>query len=297
VKKPARASQSVTPYCGSQLRHLRTARRFSQMALALTAGVSARHVGFIELGRASPGRDVLLRLGAALSLTSDELASLLAAAGFAHETPPRVLASKEQLAPILAPVRALLDGLGKLPAALVDGHWDILLANAAYLTLSKWLGRDDFPGEPLVVTEAPRPNRVRELFDPAARSRIQNWTEVAGALVARVRQEERLTRDPALADLLEWALTRPGTPREWRDPFAPCPTYPIRVDLILGSRRVRLYSVVNAWATAFPGLRVEFLQPVDEPSERALDTIMAGPEARPWVSCLPSRRARRHRST
>ena len=266
------AKRAVVGYCGPQLRRLRVSRGMSQMALAFAAGVSARHVGFIELGRAFPGRDVLLRLGAALFLSEGEMGTLLAGAGFSPALTPPVGPTKEQLAQLVEPVRAILKNLGQLPAVLLDGRWDIVMANAAYVKLSiRVLGCDRFLRGPLAVTEPPRPNRLGELFNPAARSHIENWTDVAGTLIARVRQELRLTQDPTIAALLDRTLGGPGVPREWRaEGFVPTSSYPIRLHLRFGSRRLRLYSVVNAWATAFPGLRVELLQPVDERSQQEL---------------------------
>jgi transcriptional regulator with XRE-family HTH domain len=39
---------------GAQLRHWRSHRRLSQLDLALGAGISARHLSFVETGRARP---------------------------------------------------------------------------------------------------------------------------------------------------------------------------------------------------------------------------------------------------
>ena len=54
-----------TPPVGTLLRDWRQRRRLSQLDLALDTDVSARHLSFIETGRATPSRDMLLRLACA----------------------------------------------------------------------------------------------------------------------------------------------------------------------------------------------------------------------------------------
>src|SRR5436309_16106826 len=44
--------------CSSDLKHWRLAQRMSQLALALEAEISARHLSFLETGRALPSRDM-----------------------------------------------------------------------------------------------------------------------------------------------------------------------------------------------------------------------------------------------
>ena len=47
---------------GQLLRRWRAQRGLSQLALALDAGVSTRHLSWLETGRASPSRAMVLRL-------------------------------------------------------------------------------------------------------------------------------------------------------------------------------------------------------------------------------------------
>lgn len=55
----------------------------SQLSLALDAGVSCRHLGFLETGRARPSANMVARLADALGLESAERDRLLLAAGLA----------------------------------------------------------------------------------------------------------------------------------------------------------------------------------------------------------------------
>ncbi len=50
------------------LKRWRRKRRLSQLDLALCAGVSQRHVSFLESGRAHPSRDMILRLSETLDV-------------------------------------------------------------------------------------------------------------------------------------------------------------------------------------------------------------------------------------
>jgi transcriptional regulator with XRE-family HTH domain len=66
---------------GPLLRRRREARRMSQLDLALEAAVSARHISFLESGRAQPSREMLLTLANVLDVPLRERNFLLLAAG------------------------------------------------------------------------------------------------------------------------------------------------------------------------------------------------------------------------
>src|SRR5687768_5920035 len=76
---------------GELLRCWRERRRLSQLALAAEADVSARHVSFLETGRAQPSREMLLRLAEHLDIPLRERNALLVAAGYAPAFPERRL--------------------------------------------------------------------------------------------------------------------------------------------------------------------------------------------------------------
>src|SRR5918996_3997826 len=113
------ATASVSAGVGSLLRGWRDRRRMTQLELALGAGISARHLSFVETGRSKPGRDMLLRVAEQLEVPFRERNRLLLAAGHAPAFPERSLD-----APELAPVRAALDqilaGHKPYPAISVD---------------------------------------------------------------------------------------------------------------------------------------------------------------------------------
>ena len=76
---------------GDLLREWRERRRLSQLALALDAEVSTRHLSFLETGRARPSREMVLRLAEQLEVPLRERNAMLLAAGFAPAYPERDL--------------------------------------------------------------------------------------------------------------------------------------------------------------------------------------------------------------
>ena len=88
----------------SLLKHWRNVRRLTQIELASDANVSARHVCFLETGRAQPSREMVQLLGSALDLPLEERNALHVAAGFVPPYSDRGLAADN-----LQPVRQALD--------------------------------------------------------------------------------------------------------------------------------------------------------------------------------------------
>src|SRR3954462_5513143 len=115
---------------GPMIRTWRQRRRLSQMELALDAGVSTRHLSFLETGRSRPSERMVLQLAAQLEVPLRERNHLLLAAGYAPVYGRRGLGEAG-----LAPVRDALDRLLKAhepyPALVVDRQWEMVAANAA----------------------------------------------------------------------------------------------------------------------------------------------------------------------
>jgi transcriptional regulator with XRE-family HTH domain len=88
----------------ARLRSWRRRWGWSQLERAGRAGISQRHLSFLEIGRAAPSRDMVARLATRLDVALRQHNELLVAAGFApvwHET--------EFAAPGLTRVRDALD--------------------------------------------------------------------------------------------------------------------------------------------------------------------------------------------
>ncbi len=123
------APNARSPF-GDHLRHWRLHRRLSQQDLALEANVSTRHLSCVETGKASPSREMILRLADRLDVPLRERNTLLVAAGFSPTYGARALDDPE-LASARQAVEMLLRGHEPYPALAVDRHWNLVAANSA----------------------------------------------------------------------------------------------------------------------------------------------------------------------
>ncbi|HST63057.1 MAG TPA: helix-turn-helix domain-containing protein, partial [Longimicrobium sp.] len=119
---------------GALLREWRQRRRYSQLALALEAGISARHLSFLETGRAAPSRDMLNRLAEQLEVPARHRNALYLAAGYAPQYRERTL-DDAALTDVRRAAELMLASLEPCPALLIDRHWTLLAANRALAVL------------------------------------------------------------------------------------------------------------------------------------------------------------------
>ncbi|HYH44090.1 MAG TPA: helix-turn-helix domain-containing protein, partial [Thermoanaerobaculia bacterium] len=165
----------------------------SQLHLALEAEISARHLSFVETGRAQPSRELLLHLAEHLDVPLRDRNALLLAAGYAPAFAERPLAD-----PALDGARQAVDlvlaGHEPYPALAIDRHWTLLAANRAV--------------PPLLAGIAPellRPpvNVLRLSLHPGGLApRIANLPEWRRHLLARLRRQVEVSADAGLAELL-----------------------------------------------------------------------------------------------
>ncbi|MET3425996.1 transcriptional regulator with XRE-family HTH domain [Actinoplanes tereljensis] len=186
---------------GELLREWRTTRRMSQLELSTEAGVSARHLSFVETGRAHPTRDMILRLAERLGVPLRQQNELLRAGGFAPAHPESSL-SGPPLAAVLASLRDVLSGHQPYPALLVDRHWTMIDANAAVAPLiagcAGWLL------EPPV-------NVLRLSLHPEGMApRIRNLPEWRTHVLHRLDQQAAHLADPKLRELHAELAAYPG---------------------------------------------------------------------------------------
>src|SRR6266513_3167015 len=119
------ATASASLDVGSLLRKWREQRRLTQLEVALEAGISARHLSFVETGRSKPGRDMLLRVLEQLEVPFRERNELLLAAGHAPAFSERSLDDPE-LAPVREALDLILTGHEPYPAIVVDRAWNVV---------------------------------------------------------------------------------------------------------------------------------------------------------------------------
>src|SRR6185295_12335713 len=123
------------------LKTWRQKRRMSQLELALSSGVSQRHVSFLESGRAKPSRSMILQLSETLEVPLRERNDWLTAAGFAPIFRARPL-DDPQMAQVMSAVRLMLANHEPFPAIAIDRAWNIRMANKPFEMLGAMMGAD-----------------------------------------------------------------------------------------------------------------------------------------------------------
>jgi len=189
------------PAVGELLRAWRRRRSLSQLELALNADVSARHVSFVETGRARPSREMLLHLAEQLEVPLRERNGLLLAAGYAPQFAERSLESRE-----MEPVRQALDRFLRAhepyPAVVIDRHYNLLAANDAVNLLTEGVSAE--------LLEPPA-NTLRVTLHPEGMApRIANLEEWSGHLLAQLHRQGSITGDPVLEQLYGELAGYPG---------------------------------------------------------------------------------------
>jgi len=189
------------PSPGDRLRSWRERRHLSQMALALQAEVSARHLSFVETGRAQPGRELILRLADELEIPLRERNMLLRAAGFAP-----VFEQRRFDDPSFDPVRSIIDITlarhAPFPAYVIDRHWDVVCRNDGVPEL--------YEGVDAALLTPPT-NVVRLMLHPQGMApRVHNLPSWRSHFVVQMRRQFELTADPQLGALLRETLAWPG---------------------------------------------------------------------------------------
>jgi transcriptional regulator with XRE-family HTH domain len=197
VKSPAKAKLNAF---GDHLREWRQRRHLSQLDLAGDAEISARHLSFVETGRAAPSRDMVLRLAERLDVPLRERNVLLVAAGFAPAFPDRSL-DDPALAAARQAVETILRAHEPYPALAVDRHWNLISANRMVPPLLEGVA-------PSLL--APPLNVMRLSFHPEGLApRTANLAEWCAHLLERLHRQCETTADPVLIALYEELKTYP----------------------------------------------------------------------------------------
>ncbi|MFA5122172.1 helix-turn-helix domain-containing protein [Zavarzinia sp.] len=197
--------QAAVITAGDYLRLWRQRRRLSQLDLALEAEVSQRHLSFIESGRASPSRDMLLHLAGMLDVPLRERNAMLLAAGFAPAFPEHGL-NEAAMAVVRAAVERVLKAHEPFPALAVDRHWTLVLANAAVGPLLDGV-------EDASLLQAPVNVLRLSLHPKGLAPRIANLAEWRGHLLERLRRQAAVTGDATLAALWQELQAYPAEGR------------------------------------------------------------------------------------
>ena len=251
---------------GVLLRHWRSGRGLSQLALATEAGISTRHLSFLETGRAQPSRAMVELLAGMLDVPLSERNSLLLAAGYAPTYERRPLS-----APDLLPVQRALDFILKqqepYPALVIDGDWNIVNRNRAAERIFGLFV--DPPAEGRVV------NTMRSMFHPRGlRQSVVNWEELAVRMLYKIHRDAATGVNEAAIQLREEVMQYPGVAPLWKivDVDTPAPAM-MTMKLKKGEWSLTFFSTISTLGmpcdVALQDLSVECFVPADCATEEA----------------------------
>jgi transcriptional regulator with XRE-family HTH domain len=252
---------------GPLLRDWRLRRRLSQLDLALEAGVSARHLSFVETGRSRPSAEMVLHLTERLGVPLRERNRLLLAAGHAPVFEQRDLDDPE-MAPIRQALRQILDGHEPYPALVVDGAWEMVAANSAVGLLTEGVAPE--------LLEPPLNGLRASLHPDGLAPRIANLGEWRAHLLGRLRRQIALTADPALTTLLDELFGYPAPEEPERGGGRDGGAHDLAVELRLqsGAGELAFISTIATFGTAVEvtasELSIESFFPVDRATDEAL---------------------------
>jgi transcriptional regulator with XRE-family HTH domain len=188
---------------GRLLRGWRERRLLSQLDLALRTGVSARHLSFVETGRSRPTSEMILRLAQQLDVPLRERNVLLLSGGYAPAFPVNQLADPPMRA-VHEAIEHVLRAHEPFPAVVIDGHWDLVAANAAVPLLTE--------GSSAELLEPPA-NVLRLSLHPRGMApRVVNLAEWRAHLLDRLGRDIETTASPSLIALREELAAYPCPP-------------------------------------------------------------------------------------
>jgi transcriptional regulator with XRE-family HTH domain len=247
---------------GRLLREWRHRRHLSQMELASGSAVSTRYLSFIETGKARPSREMVLHLAEQLGVPLRECNSLLLAAGYAPFYAERSL-DDEEMEPVREALKRFLTAHEPYPAAIVDGHWNIIAANSGIGLLTEGVSTE--------LLEPPA-NVFRIALHPKGMApRILNLEEWSGHILSRVRRQAMVTGDVEIERLYDELRSYPGVSSE-RALDAAQPLLLHR--LVLAGEEMSFFSTVTRFGTAtdvaLSELTLEAFYPADEQTKRFL---------------------------
>jgi transcriptional regulator with XRE-family HTH domain len=273
---------------GEHLRQWRQQRGLSQLALAVQAEVSTRHLSWLETGRAQPSRAMVLRLAQQLDLPLRQRNVWLLAAGFAA-----LYADNSFADPLSASTRAavqrLLDAHEPWPALAVDARWCLVASNAMVPPLLAGVA-------PALLQ--PPVNLLRLSLHPQGLApmigNLAVWREY---ILGRLQRQAQSSRDAYLHTLLQELKALPLAPpcqhaNDEAQATEPAELSDIAAPLTLHSPlgTLRFLTTVTVFSAphdvALSELAIETLLPADEATACALRQLKTQGAPQPAPAAL-----------
>ncbi len=229
--------------------------RYSQLQLSLELDISAKHISFMETGRSTPSREMIVRIGEFLGLPKREINRALYSAGYSPVY-TELSIDDERLKPVINAIEQMIDNHMPYPAIVMNQKWDVVKVNESAKSLMSELG---FSGHK---------NLIEFLVqDSPEESRISNWNVAVQAVLVRLRDEiSRAGEAGGLEDLerrLNSCLSEDSEPGLGNDnqPFLP-------IVFRVYDRELSFFSVISQLSTiqdiTVSEFKVELMFPSDE---------------------------------
>lgn len=253
---------------GQQIRQWRERRRVSQMALALDADISPRHLSFIETGRSQPSPGTIERLAEQLEVPFRARNGMLTAAGFAPRHGERTL-DDPAMQRAQASIEHILRGHMPFPAIAVDRHWNIIAANDAISFFTEQISGS--------MMEPPM-NALRLALHPDGLApQVVNLAEWHAHVLEQLDRQIEASADAGLIALREEISAYPHESGEEAPPADPERIWiPLILDTTAG--RMSFISTITIFGTpvdvTLAELAIEAFYPADKQTADTLNALM-----------------------
>lgn len=248
---------------GDLLRKTRNERGLSQLGLASVAGVSTRHLSFLETGRSAPSREMVEHLCNALAVPLRDRNPMLVAAGYAPAYRTTAFDAPE-LSGVREVLRRWIDAQDPYPAIVLDRDHEIVMTSSA---ANRFFG---------LVFGGPIPahlgkNLAMLVFHPdGLRRAMHNFDVVASSLVRRMRREATSAHEAARLEATVGTYLRDVNLDAVDSSDAPI----IAIEWDLAGERLSTVSTIATFGSAadvtLTELRIETVLPADEASARLM---------------------------
>jgi transcriptional regulator with XRE-family HTH domain len=249
---------------GSMLRDWRCRRRHSQLDLATRAEVSAKHLSYVETGRAKPSPEMILHLCQHLDVPLRERNAILLAAGYAphySDVSLDIATSVDQRdANELRPLVDLVISEHRFPTIVVDAQWNLVAANSAVALLMEHVAAELL---------APPTNVIRlSLRSDGLAPHIMNFTDYATHIINRLRRTIDHQPDATLQALLD-EFGHLASPQPEQHPGVLLP-----LELRTSRGVIRMFSTITSFGSphdvTLAELAIETFYPADDQSRSLL---------------------------
>jgi transcriptional regulator with XRE-family HTH domain len=263
----------MQPAFGDLLREWRQRRHLSQLELSTRTGVSSRHLSYLETGRSSPSRQMILYLAEHLDIPLRERNALLLAAEYAPVYSHRALDDNDSdMRYVREAIERLLASHGPYPAFVIDRHWEVVARNSSTALLLDGV-------DPRLLN--PPVNALRLALHPAGMaSRIVNLPEWSAYLLRRIDHQVLAGADPEVAELADEVRSYPGVARPGVERADLADRVFVPLHIRHGSRELRFLNMVATFGTALDvtaaELVIEAFYPADPATSLALPAALIG---------------------